>query len=161
MFGFGKKAPKTLTMTASQTGKAVPLAEVPDEVFSQKMLGDGLAILPENGLVLAPVAGELIEVPDSRHAYCIHTAEGLDVLLHIGINTVELKGEGFTCFVKTGDTVKAGQKLAQVDLALVKQHGYPLYTPVIITNMDAVKSLDTHTGAVKAGETVIMEYTVS
>lgn len=161
MFGFGKKAPKTYTVTASQTGRAVPLTEVPDEVFSQKMLGDGLAVLPENELVLAPVAGELIEVPDSRHAYCIHTPDGLDVLLHIGINTVELKGEGFTCLVKAGDTVKAGQKLAKVDLELLKQHGYPLYTPIIITNMDAVKTLETHPGETKAGETVIMEYTIS
>lgn len=160
MFGFGKKTPKTHALTAAQTGRAVALTDVPDEAFAQKMLGDGVAVLPSEGIVVSPVAGEVVQALDSRHAYGIHTEDGLDVLVHIGINTVELKGEGFQSFVKEGNRVQAGDKLAEVDLALLKEKGYPLYTPVIITNMDAVKSLQTHLGDTKAGETVIMEYTV-
>lgn len=159
MFGFGNKGKKVQNLTATQTGKAVALQEVPDDVFAQKMLGDGIALLPTDGTVLSPVDGELVDVPDSLHAYCIHTKDGLDILVHVGINTVELKGKGFHSFVKVGDTVKAGQKLVEVDLDLLKQKGYPLYTPIIITNMDAVKSLEAFPGETKAGETVVLHYT--
>ncbi len=158
MFGLRKKKSKTVTST--QTGMAVALSEVPDDVFAQKMLGDGIAVLPESGTVLAPASGEIVDMPDSLHAYCIHTAEGPDLLVHVGINTVELKGEGFQSFVKKGDRVEAGQKLAEVDLGLLKKKGYALYTSIIITNMDTVSSCKTFLGKAVAGETVVLEYTL-
>lgn len=158
LFGKKKKESEPAQFAATQTGKAVALSEVPDEAFAQKMLGDGLAILPSEGTVVSPVAGEIVEVLDSLHAYGIHSKNGLDVLVHIGINTVELKGEGFKAFVKTGDQVKAGDKLAEVDLALLKEKGYPTYTPIIITNGDAIKSLEITLGDTKAGETVVLTY---
>ncbi len=160
MFHFGRKKSEPAQFVATQTGKAVALSEVPDEAFAQKMLGDGVAILPSEGIVLSPVAGEVVEVLDSLHAYGIHTKDGLDVLVHIGINTVELKGEGFKAFVKVGDQVKAGDKLAEVDLALLQEKGFPAYTPIIITNSDAVKSVETTLGDTKAGETVVLTYQV-
>lgn len=160
MFHFGRKKNESAQFVATQTGKAVALSEVPDEAFAQKMLGDGVAILPSENTVVSPVSGEIVEVLDSLHAYGIHTADDLDILVHIGINTVELKGEGFQCFVKVGDQVKAGDKLAEVDLKLLAEKGYPAYTPIIITNSDAVKSLETTLGDTKAGETVVLTYQV-
>lgn len=159
MFSFGKKK-ASRCIYASQTGRATPLTEVPDEAFSEKILGDGVAILPSDGIVVAPVDGEIQQIPDTLHAYAIHSDDGLDVLVHIGIDTVQLNGEGFKSFVKTGDHVKAGEKLAEVDLSLLTKKGYALYTPVIITNMDAVKSIKTTLGDTKAGETPIISYTV-
>lgn len=158
MFHFGRKKNENTAFVATQTGKAVPLSEVPDEAFAQKMLGDGVAILPSEGTVVSPMDGEIVTVLDSLHAYGIKTKDGLDLLVHIGINTVELKGEGFKCFVKEGDKVKAGDKLAEVDLALLKEKDYPAYTPILITNMDAVKSVEPVLGETKAGETTILTY---
>lgn len=160
MFHFGRKKSEPARVVATQTGKSVALSDVPDEAFAQKMLGDGVAILPSEGTVVSPVEGEIVEVLDSLHAYGIHTKDGLDILVHIGINTVELKGEGFKAFVKVGDQVKAGDKLAEVDLALLKEKGFPAYTPIIITNSDAVKSMETTLGDTKAGETVVLTYQV-
>ncbi|MFT8887627.1 MAG: PTS glucose transporter subunit IIA [Ethanoligenens sp.] len=160
MFHFGRKKNESTQFVATQTGKAVPLSEVPDEAFAQKMLGDGVAILPSEDVVVSPVDGEIVEVLDSLHAYGIHTKDGLDILVHIGINTVELKGEGFRAFVKVGDKVKAGDKLAEVNLKLLEEKGFPSYTPIILTNMDAVKSFETSIGDTKAGETVVITYQI-
>ena len=142
-----------------QNGKAVSLSEVPDEAFSEKMLGDGVAVIPEDNRVLSPVSGTVIDVTDTLHAYCIQTNDGLDILVHIGINTVELKGEGFKSFVKCGDTVKAGDLIAEADISFLKEKGYPVFTPVIITNMDAVKDVSFLTGDVQAAKSCVITYT--
>ena len=99
------------------TGEAVGLGEVPDPVFSQKIIGDGMAVIPSEGKLLSPVDGEVISVADTKHAYGLRTAEGLELLIHVGLETVHLKGECFQVFVKPGDKVKAGDLLAEVDLA--------------------------------------------
>ncbi len=158
MFGFGKKS-KQSKILATQTGKIIPLNEVPDEAFAEKMLGDGIAILPEDGKIYSPISGEIADITDTLHAFCIASDDGLDVLVHVGINTVELKGEGFKVFVKTGDKVKAGDLIAEADLDFIKSKGYPLYTPTLITNMDAIKEIEPQSGDAKAGETVVLKYT--
>lgn len=157
MFGFKKKKQEQVLL-ATQNGKVVALEEVPDEAFAQKMLGDGVAIIPQSGEVYSPVSGKVVQVTDTLHAYGIQSDDGLDVLVHIGVNTVELKGEGFTAMVKEGDSVKAGDLLAKVDLALLKEKKYPLYTPVIITNIDDVTEISYNLGAATAAETIIATY---
>lgn len=155
---FGWKKAKDGQLTAPVTGQMVSLSDVPDEVFAQKMLGDGGAVKMTDGQIVSPADGTVTEVTDTLHAYGITTDSGLDVLVHVGIDTVSLKGEGFTALVKKGDRVSAGQPLANVDLAVLQQHDLPLYTPVIVTNMDAVKSISAETGAAQAGQTVLLHY---
>ena len=157
MFGFKKKEEEKKVL-ATQNGKVIELEEVPEEVFAQKMLGDGVAIIPESNEICSPVDGTIIQVPDTLHAYGIQTNDGLDILVHIGINTVELKGEGFESLVKEGDKVKAGDVIAKADLNFIKSKNYEIHTPVLITNFDEVKSFSKNLGSAKEGETVIFTY---
>lgn len=155
---FGWKKSKSGDLLAPVTGELVPLSEVPDEVFAQKMLGDGGAVKMTGGQIVSPADGTVTEVTDTLHAYGITTDSGLDVLVHVGVDTVSLKGEGFTALVKKGDRVSAGQPIANVDLDVLRQHDLPLYTPVIVTNMDAVKTITTETGTAQAGQTAMLHY---
>lgn len=122
-------------------GKIVDLSEVPDETFSQKILGDGFAIEPQSSVVKAPCNAEVMHMFPTGHAVALKTDQGVEILIHVGIDTVKMKGEGFKSFVKTGDYVKAGDKLIEFDLDLVKAKAKSTLTPVIITNMDSVKNL--------------------
>ena len=106
--------------------------EVPDPVFSQKIIGDGMAVIPSEGKLLSPVDGEVISVADTKHAFGLRTAEGLELLIHVGLETVHLKGDCFQVFVKPGDKVKAGDLLAEVDLAYLKEHEINPITPVLV-----------------------------
>lgn len=156
MFGLGGK--KFSEMLAVQSGALVPLPEVPDEVFSQKMLGDGVALLPEDEVVLSPVSGTVSTVAETFHAFGITAADGCEILVHIGIDTVEMKGEGFEALVREGDAVKAGTPIARVDLAAVRARGFHTHTVVVATNMEDVKDLEAAAGHAEAGETVIVKY---
>ena len=122
------------------------------------MLGDGVAIIPTDNKVYAPIDGVIIQVYDTLHAYGIQSDDGLDILIHIGINTVELKSQGFTSLVNEGDRVKAGDAIAIADLDFIKSKGYEIYTPILITNIDEVRNISCAYGPVKSGETVVIKY---
>ncbi len=120
-------------------GKIIPLQEIPDEVFSAGMMGDGFAILPEDGHFVSPVDGEIISIFPTKHAIGIKSNSGVEILIHVGIDTVNLKGEGFTTLVNEGDTVKRGDKLMTVDLSSVRRSVPSVATPVIFTNLQKLK----------------------
>ncbi|MFK4996685.1 PTS glucose transporter subunit IIA [Bacillus sp. N9] len=138
------------------TGKVVDLQEVADGVFSEKLLGEGIAIIPSDGKVYAPASGVMSTVFPTKHAYGITTANGADILIHIGINTVELNGELFVAHVEQDQHVKAGDLIAEFDLEQIKAKGYPIYTPVIMTNAASFADVSTLiSGDVKYGEPLI------
>lgn len=163
MFGLFKKNKKeeSLNFVAPVSGKAVDLSEVPDPVFAQKMAGDGLGIDSTGDIIVAPCDGELTLVFKTKHAFAMTLDNGIELLVHIGIETVSLNGEGFEQLAEQGTRVKAGTPIIKIDRELIKSKGLSLVTPVLITNPDTVKSLDVKTGMdVVAGETVVLEYTV-
>ena len=124
------------------------LSEVQDEAFSTGILGQGAAILPEDDTIYAPADGKIDNMFSTGHAIGLLTDSGAEVLIHVGMDTVQLNGKGFQPLVKTGDTVKKGQVLLKFDRNLIQEAGYSLVTPVIITNTDdyaAVLTTDTKT----------------
>ncbi len=149
---------KESVLLAVANGKAIELAEVPDDAFASGMLGVGFAIVPSDGTIYAPASGVVESIADSKHAYTIQSDDGLDLLVHIGIDTVELKGEGFLPMVTAGDRVKAGDVLARVDLNLLRGRNFPTAIPVLISNSDAVFIKKTRTGNVIGGEDAVLDY---
>lgn len=129
-----KKQPKNMEIFAPVNGKIVSLEDVPDPVFSQKMMGEGIAITPTDGHFLSPVNGKIVQVPDTKHAVGILADDGSEILIHVGLETVALKGEGFDAKVKVGDEVSVGQPLIEVDLEYISEHAENIITPIIITN---------------------------
>ncbi len=141
---------------APLNGRAVPLTEVPDEVFSQLVLGDGIAIIPEDGRLLSPVDGEVTTVAETLHAYGFATEDGLEILVHVGLDTVGLKGRGFKSYVKPGEKVKQGDLIAEVDLEFLKAQGLSAITPVVICDGADGKQMDKTTGTVAAGKDMVI-----
>ena len=141
------------SILAPLSGQAIPLELVPDDVFSQKILGDGIAIIPTDGKIYAPIDGEISTVAETLHAYGFTSEDGLEILVHVGLDSVKLKGEGFTSHVQAGDKVKAGQLVAEVDLKFLISQGVPATTPVLICEGAEDAALNTMTGDVKAGKT--------
>ena len=144
------------SILAPLSGQAVPLEQVPDDVFSQKILGDGIAIIPADGKIYAPVNGVISAVTDTLHAYGFTSEDGLEILVHVGLDSVKLKGEGFKSYVQVGDKVKAGQLVAEVDLKFLISKGVPLTTPVLVCEGAEDEALTTVTGDVKAGKTKVI-----
>ncbi|MBS4205939.1 glucose-specific PTS transporter subunit IIBC [Lederbergia citrea] len=135
------------------TGELKPISEVPDAVFSQKMMGDGFAVIPTDGKIVSPVDGKIINVFPTKHAIGILSESGREILIHVGIDTVKLNGEGFEVFVSEGDTVKAGQPLLQVDLTFIAANAPSTMTPIVFTNLAEGETISLETsGQVKAGD---------
>ena len=156
-----KETAKTFKLVAPMTGKSIPLSETPDPVFAQKMAGDGLAMLPEADVVVAPADGELSLVFNTKHAFAMTLENGVELLVHIGIETVTLNGEGFEQLAEAGTKVKAGDPIIKIDREFIKSKGLPLTTPVLITNPDILKSITpVENVATVAGETTVLEYTM-
>lgn len=144
------------TVLAPLTGKAVSLSEVPDPVFAEKVIGDGIAIIPEDGKIVSPVDGEISSIAETGHAYGFTADNGLEVLVHVGLETVSLKGECFKVYAKAGDKVKAGDLVAEVDLNLLKEKGLNSISPVLICSDLEEKEILYTEGNVKAGESVVL-----
>ena len=128
-----------MTIAAPANGTVIALEQVEDEAFAQGAVGKGAAILPADGKIYAPADGQITMVFPTKHALGMQCANGLELLIHVGLNTVELKGKYFTVHVKDGDTVKKGQLLLECDIEQVRQAGYPLTTPVLVTNADQLE----------------------
>lgn len=157
MFNFKNEEHKFFV--SPQRGKAVSIREIPDEVFSEKILGDGVGIIPQDDIVVSPVDGKIVQIADTKHAFCITSDDGMDIMIHVGVDTVGLKGEGFECNVSVGQHVKAGEKIGSADIKFIKEKGYPLHTAVLVTNMAFVDEFIPIYGDVDAGVTKIVEYT--
>ena len=164
MLSFFKKKKETEPANPNElkaflSGKVIPIEEVKDPVFSSKMLGDGLAIEPTSELILAPCDGVISTVmAESKHAVGITAANGMELLIHEGVDTVALNGEGFVLYVNEGDTVKAGDILIKFDAELIKSKGYQASCVLAVTNSDEYPNMKLHTGMdAVAGETIIAE----
>ena len=143
-------------IAAPVDGQVKDLGDVNDQVFSTKLMGDGAAIVPSDGTVYSPVDGQVTVAYETKHAYGLKSKDGAEVLIHIGIDTVNLKGEGFESFVKQGQTVKAGDKLGTVDLAKVKAEGYDTTVMVVVTNTNNYASVNRlNVTDVKHGDNVV------
>lgn len=139
-------------------GRAIPLAEVPDEAFASGMLGIGFAVMPEAGTIYSPVDGTVEGVTDSRHAYSIRSDDGLDVLVHVGVDTVKLGGAGFLPLVAEGDRVNAGDAIARADLGIIRAAGCSAVTPVLVANGDGLEGIKLKLGSVTGGRSTVMTY---
>ncbi|MBC1475892.1 PTS glucose transporter subunit IIA [Listeria grandensis] len=153
------KKDKEEAIVAPVTGQLVQLEDVPDPVFNQKMMGEGIAVKPTNGTVVAPANGEIIQVADTKHAFGIRTELGQEILVHIGLETVALKGEGFHVLVSLGDKVTVGQPIVEADLDFIEKNASSTVIPMVVTNsMENKFDFDWKAVTdVVAGETVVFE----
>ncbi|MDT0967022.1 glucose-specific PTS transporter subunit IIBC [Staphylococcus pseudintermedius] len=126
---------RSVTIVAPCDGEVIPLSEVPDQVFSGGMMGDGVGFIPRQSEIVAPFHGKVKALFPTKHAIGIESTDGVELLIHIGIDTVKLNGEGFESFVKVGDEVAEGQLLMKVDLEYMQQHAPSIVTPMIVTNL--------------------------
>lgn len=157
LFRKGKEDEKG-KLYAPMSGRVVLLESVGDPMFAGKILGDGVAIKPNDGKLYSPADGKIVTVAETKHAIGIETKEGLELLIHVGMDTVALGGEGFLLKVSEGAQVKQGDLLMEADLELLKERGYSCVTPMIITNMDAVKAICPAIGDCIGGESMVLTY---
>lgn len=150
---------KSFRLIAPIDGKVILLSEVEDQVFAQKMAGDGVAIDSTGDIIKAPADGKLSLVFRTNHAFGMRLENGIEILVHIGLDTVKLEGEGFQRLAQEGQDVKAGDPVIKIDRKLVESRGYSLVTPVLITNMDKVKEINYKTGSnAVSGKDVVVSY---
>lgn len=151
-----EKNAKTISLKAVEDGRTIPMDEVNDQTFAQELLGPGIAIVPSNGTVVSPINGTIATVMDTKHAVCIQGEDGLELIVHAGLDTVELNGKYYQTYKEIGDQLKAGDVLLEFDLEEITKAGYDVTTPIVITNLGDYKITKCLTGQqVKAGEEVI------
>ena len=151
-----EKNAKTISLKAVEDGRTIPMDEVNDQTFAQELLGPGIAIFPSNGTVVSPINGTIATVMDTKHAVCIQGEDGLELIVHAGLDTVELNGKYYQTYKEIGDQVKAGDVLLEFDLEEITKAGYDVTTPIVITNLGDYKITKCLTGQqVKAGKEVI------
>ena len=139
MFNFFNKS---LNLIAPVSGKTIDLSSVPDPVFAQKMVGDGIAIDTTGSTIVAPADGVISLIMDTKHAFRMTLDNGVEILVHVGLDTVTLKGEGFEQLINQGTKVTAGTPILKIDRDLIQSKGISLITPVLITNVDVVKKIE-------------------
>ena len=149
----------SIVVTAPFSGTLVPLSEVPDETFASGVLGEGIAIEPSDGLFCSPVDGTVETIAETKHAIGFAADNGLEILVHVGLETVSLKGEGFEILVKEGDRVKVGQPVAKADLALIRERGLKTITSLVVTGGADEKELHCADGLAAAGKTPVLTLT--
>ena len=149
---------KQLEIAAPLTGKVIPVTEVPDPVFAEKVLGDGIAVDPTEGTVYSPVDGTIFQIAHTFHAMGIESDDGLEILVHLGIDTVKLEGKGFQSFVEVGQKVKKGDKIMEMDIGFIREQGLSPMSPCIITNLDAIKSMTACPGPAEGDRTAAITY---
>lgn len=155
MFHFLKK--KNCTLLAPIDGKVVSLDEVPDPVFSSRMMGDGVAIQTTGDVAYAPADGVITVTIETKHAFGMSLDNGMELIVHVGLDTVDAKGEGFEMLVKEHEKVTVGTPILKINRESLKDHN--LITPVIVTNPEVFEFADMHIGEeVKGGESVLIEY---
>lgn len=155
---FGKAdAKKYDEIYAPLTGKAVPVSEVPDPTFAEGLLGNGIAIIPTDGKVCAPCNATVDTMFDTGHAVSLVSDTGVEILIHVGLETVGLEGKPFKIAVKNGDKVKKGQLLMEADLEAIQAAGLPIITPVLICNTDDYPTFNTHVGKDVTNSDVVIE----
>lgn len=154
MFGFLNK--KVREVKAPVDGEIVSIESVKDEVFSQKMVGDGVAIVPISNVFTSPIDGTISKIFATNHAFSIKSKKDLEVMVHIGLDTVNLNGKGFECLASEGDEVSCGDEIIKVDLNFLKENNIDTITPIIITNESSFKSIEKKLNIVKEGD-IIME----
>lgn len=145
-----------LSLLAPLSGEIVPLEEVPDVVFAEKIIGDGLAIKPSGNKMVAPCDGVISKIFAHNHAFAMNSDSGLEIFVHFGVDTVELKGAGFTRIATEGQRVAAGEVIIEFDLSLLEATAKSTLTPIIISNMEDIKELTRASGAVTLGTDVIL-----
>ncbi|MFZ7199871.1 PTS glucose transporter subunit IIA [Avibacterium avium] len=155
---FGSKSNKTIEVEiyAPLSGDIVNIEDVPDVVFSEKIVGDGIAIRPTGNKLVAPVDGVVGKIFETNHAFSMESTDGVELFVHFGIDTVELKGEGFRRVAEEGQTVKRGDTIIELDLELLEAKAKSVLTPVVISNMDEISHIEKKTGEVVAGESVVL-----
>lgn len=146
----------SIEIYAPLSGDIVNIEDVPDVVFAEKIVGDGIAIKPAGNKIVAPVDGTIGKIFETNHAFSIESNEGIELFVHFGIDTVELKGEGFKRIASEGQVVKKGDLIIEFDLSVLEDKAKSVLTPVVISNMDEIKELVKLDGSVVVGETVIM-----
>lgn len=142
---------KRINLLLPISGEVVALTEVNDYLFNKKIMGDGAAIRPKDNFVYSPVDGEVVLVYDAKHAIGIKTEDGIQILIHVGIDSVKLEGKGFASYVKVGDKVKAGDKILFFDREFVEMQASTV-TPLVITNSEIIEGIDINYKSTKAKE---------
>jgi PTS system glucose-specific IIA component len=154
MFGFLKR--KKREIFSPVDGQIVDITDVPDEVFSQKMVGDGVAVNPASGIFCAPIDGTISKIFSTNHAFSIRNDKDLEVMVHIGLDTVALEGKGFKRLAEEGARVSTGDPVIEADLAYLSEHAKSTITPVVISESSDVKQIEKQLRIVKQGDVVMV-----
>ena len=161
LFGKGKEVNKNIETYAPLTGEYVKIEDIPDPVFAQKMMGEGFGINPTEGEVVSPIEGKVDNVFPTKHAIGLKADNGLELLVHIGLDTVQLDGEGFEVLVNSGDTVQVGDPLVKFNLEYISNNAKSVISPVIITNTDQTSAININdVNAIVKGETKVVDVTM-
>ncbi|QFQ31917.1 PTS glucose transporter subunit IIA [Buchnera aphidicola] len=147
---------KKIEIFAPISGEIISIEDVPDVVFSKKIVGDGIAIKPSGNKILSPVNGTISKILTSKHAFSILSEDGVELFVHFGIDTIKLKGEGFKQIAKDNQKVKIGDVIVLLDLNILEKKARSILTPVVISNMEKFKKIEKSSGSIIAGETIIM-----